>query len=294
MRSKSIILGLLLLAAAPAKALSIFACEPIYGQLAKELAPDAKIYNATNNLQDPHYVEARPSLISKLRRADVAICGGASLELAWLPMLQLKAGNRDMLDGEQGMFYAADYVDTVDQLDRVTADMGDVHAEGNPHFHLDPHRLIKIAKAFAQRLTEIDGDNGYTANALKFEQSILAAEQAWQPKIKYLKGVNVAAYHSDYRYLYMYLGMEKIADLEPVPGVPPSNAHLGKLIKKLTQQPIGAVVLSKHHSVDAGQWLSSKLNKPLVVLSMNPEGEQTLAQWLTDNITKLADSVDVR
>ncbi len=104
--------------------LNIFTCEPEYAALAKELAPDADIYSATTAMQDPHQVQARPSLIAKLRQADLAICAGADLEVGWLPMLQMKSANAKVRSTDKGLFYAAEHIQTLDKLDKVDRSMG--------------------------------------------------------------------------------------------------------------------------------------------------------------------------
>ena len=150
-------------AAARAEALQVFACEPEWAALVKALAPGAQVTAATHARQDPHYIEARPALISALRRARLAVCTGASLEAGWLPMLQQRAGNAAVRDGQPGMFYAARQVELIDQRDRIGFNEGDVHPEGNPHLHLDPDRLAQVARALSQRLAQVDpaGAAGY-------------------------------------------------------------------------------------------------------------------------------------
>ena len=127
--------------------MNIFACEPEYAALAKELAPSAKIYTATTAMQDPHQVQARPSLIAKMRQADLVICAGADLEIGWLPMLQMKSANTRVRSTDDGLFFAADHVETLDQMSNVDRSMGDVHSAGNPHLHFSPQRVLDIAKA---------------------------------------------------------------------------------------------------------------------------------------------------
>src|SRR5262245_13925964 len=132
---------LLALLAAPAAtaALSIFACEPEWGALAKEIAGEkANVYIATTAQQDPHRIEARPSLIARARGADLAVCTGAELEVGWLPMVQSQAANPRIQNGRPGLFEASRHVTMLDVPQRLDRSQGDVHAAGNPHVHLDP------------------------------------------------------------------------------------------------------------------------------------------------------------
>src|SRR4249920_2889520 len=127
--------------AAPA-ALNIFACEPEWGALAKVLAGEkASIYVATTALQDPHRIEARPSLIARARNADLVVCTGAELEVGWLPLLQSQSGNAKIRSGQPGYFEAADAVALIEKPARLDRSLGDVHAAGNPHIHLDPRNI---------------------------------------------------------------------------------------------------------------------------------------------------------
>ncbi|WP_257254965.1 metal ABC transporter solute-binding protein, Zn/Mn family, partial [Endozoicomonas sp. SESOKO3] len=113
-------------------ALTVFACEPEWAALSEAIAPEAKVYTATTARQDPHHIQARPGLISKMRKADIVVCSGAELETGWLPVLQMKSANPKVQTGDKGLFFAADQVETIGKLEKVDPTMGDVHPEGNP------------------------------------------------------------------------------------------------------------------------------------------------------------------
>ena len=157
-RLRSALPALLWLAAQPAlAALNIFACTPEWGALSKELGGDkASIYIATNALQDPHRVEARPSLIARARSADLVVCTGAQLEIGWLPLVLTQAGNAKIQVGQPGYFEAARQVVLLDVPALVDRSQGDVHPGGNPHIHLDPRNIAKIAAALSERLAQLD------------------------------------------------------------------------------------------------------------------------------------------
>lgn len=255
--------------------LTVFACEPEYGALASELAPDASVYSATTAFQDPHLVQARPSLIAKMRRADLAVCAGAQLEVGWLPMLQMKASNPAMNSTDKGLFFAADHVETLDQLDKVDRSMGDVHAEGNPHVHFSPERMLQVAKAMAAKMEQLDPANAstYQANLKEFEQRWQAAVPQWEAAAKALKGKKVIGYHSSFRYLYDWLGVEQAADLEPKPGIPPSSSHLASLLSRAKQGDISAIVVAGYQDRRGADWLAERTNLPVVVLPMTVGGD---------------------
>ncbi|WP_095505024.1 metal ABC transporter solute-binding protein, Zn/Mn family [Paraferrimonas sedimenticola] len=251
--------------------LNLFACEPEYAALFKELAPEANVYSATTAKQDPHQVQARPSLISKLRRADLALCAGADLEVGWLPMLQMKANNAKMRPGGDGMLFASDFIDNLDQRDSVSRFDGDVHADGNPHMHFDPYRLLQVAKGVSQALAQTDPDNSasYQANLQRFEQKWQSAISTWEQKAAPLKGTKVIAYHSSFRYLYHWLGMQQVGDLEPKPGLPPSSSHLAKLVNIAKEQQPMAILVTGYQDPRGGEWLSSRTQVPLLILPMS-------------------------
>lgn len=260
---KRLLLGAALVAAsATSQAINIFACEPEWEALAKEIAPDANIYTATTSLQDPHNVQARPSLIAQFRRAELAICSGAELEVGWLPMLQMKANNRDLRTGQPGMFFAADVVEALDKLERVDRSMGDVHAAGNPHFHLSPSRVELVAAELAKRLSEIDSENAesYEQNLGSFMTRWSAATRDWEARADGMKGSRYIAYHSNFRYLFDWLSLEQIGDLEPRPGLPPTPAHLASLIELTRDEAVSAILYTSYQDGRGAQWLSERTN----------------------------------
>ena len=138
-------------------ALNIFACEPEWGALAKELGGDkVSVYTAVGPLQDPHHIEARPSLIARARSADLVVCTGAELEVGWLPLVRTQSGNAKIQSGQAGDFEAARHIVPLEVPQRLDRAQGDVHAAGNPHIHLDPRNIAKVAAALAQRMAQID------------------------------------------------------------------------------------------------------------------------------------------
>ncbi|MDB5749808.1 MAG: zinc transporter substrate-binding protein, partial [Ramlibacter sp.] len=144
-------------ASCSAQALTVFTCGPEWAALVRELAPQAQVRSATHSRQDPHHIEARPSLIAALRRADLAVCSGAGLEAGWLPMLQQRAGNPQVQPGAAGLLMAADHVKLLDPRPAGAGPFaGDVHEQGNPHLHLDPRRLAEVARVLSDRLQAID------------------------------------------------------------------------------------------------------------------------------------------
>lgn len=264
-----------LLFTATAKAeLNVFACEAEYASLAKTLAPSADIYSATTAMQDPHQVQARPSLIAKMRQADLVVCAGADLEIGWLPMLQMKASNPKVKSTDEGLFFAADQVETLDKLASVDRSMGDVHAKGNPHLHLDPERMLTIAQALSAKMIELDPQNSseYQQSLADFSQRWQAKIPQWQEQAKGLAGKKVIAYHSSFRYLFNWAGIEQVADLEPKPGLAPTSSHLASLLTRAEQGDVMAVIVASYQDERGAKWLGERANLPVLMLPMSVGG----------------------
>lgn len=309
--------ALWLAATTAATAMEVFTCEPEWAALLRVLAPDARVTSATHALQDPHHIEARPALIAALRRARLAVCTGASLEVGWLPMLQQRAGNPAIHDGRDGMFYAyrsvelidaqVESTDTTDEstdagvrpmrtLAQPDLRSGDVHAEGNPHFHLDPGRLRQVAQALAERLAAIDPAQ---ADAYRARYRTWAADwdrraEGWKARAAPLKGRAVVAQHAGFAYLWRWLGIEQVADLEPKPGLPPTISQLQRVLRQVGDQPPRAVVQALHHDPQAGRWLVDRIGVPLLVLpaTVTPDGPaatlEGLYELLLDELLRAA------
>ncbi|MBA6290020.1 metal ABC transporter solute-binding protein, Zn/Mn family [Colwellia sp. MB3u-4] len=256
--------------------MNIFACEPEYAALAKELAPDARIYSATTAMQDPHQVQARPSLIAKMRQADLVICAGAELEVGWLPMLQMKAANVQVRSTEKGLFFATEQVKTLDQMSNVDRSMGDVHSLGNPHVHFSPPRMLTIAQALTDKLIQLDEEQSakYQQQLSRFSSRWQLAMTKWQVKARGLQGMKVIAYHSSFRYLFDFANIEQVADLEPKPGLPPTSSHLASLLKRAKKGDVAAIIIASYQDKRGANWLAEKSNLPVIVLPLSVGGNE--------------------
>lgn len=258
-----------------AAALEVFACTPEWGALAKELGGDmASVYTATTALQDPHRIEARPSLIARARRADLVVCTGAELEVGWLPLVLAQSGNPKIQRGQPGYFEAAPAARLIEIPARVDRAMGDVHAAGNPHLHLDPHNISRVAKALAQRMGVADAKNAsrYLERELDFQARWRDATARWERAAAPLKDVPVVVYHRDLSYLIAWLGMREAGALEPKPGLPPSTAHLAALLEQLQRAPAKMVVRSAYGDPRAADWLAQQAKLPSVLLPFTVGG----------------------
>lgn len=264
------------LAAAPAHAvLNVLACEPEWASLVQELAGDrARVSSATTARQDPHRIEARPALLAQARRADLLVCTGAELEAGWLPLLQRESGNAGIQPGKPGYFDAARFVTLLEKPASVDRSMGDVHASGNPHIHLDPRNLLKVAEALSARLASLDAANAshYGARQRDFAARMAAAMARWEREAAPLKGVRVLAHHRNWSYLAAWLQLTVVADLEPKPGIEPSVAYLAQLVDKLKAQPATMVLRTPYQASRASEWIAERAGIRAVVLPFTVGG----------------------
>jgi len=262
--------------------LNILACEPEWAALTRTLAGDAaKVYSATTAQQDPHHIQARPSLIAKVRRADMLVCTGAELEVGWLPLLLRKSGNAKIQAGQAGYFMATDHVSLLEKPAVLDRSLGDIHAAGNPHIHLDPHRVQQVAVALVTSLIAIDpsNKNNYLENLQSFTLEWRDAISQWEKQTEELRGKRIVVSHNSWIYLEQWLGLEKLAVLESRPGIPPSSSHLSKVLTQLEQSPADMILHADYQNDKPARWLSKKTGLTVVGLPFSPADEESLIQW---------------
>jgi zinc/manganese transport system substrate-binding protein len=206
--------------------------------------------------------------MARARNADLIVCTGAQLEIGWLPLLQTQSGNAKIQGGQPGYFEAASAVSLIERPTSVDRAQGDVHPAGNPHLHLDPRNIGKVAAALAHRMASIDGAQAsyYQARERDFAKRWSEATARWEQQAAPLKGMPVVVYHKDLSYLVAWLGMREAGALEPKPGIPPSTAHLAELLERLKQSPAKAVVRSAYNDPRPAEWLAERAKIPAVVL----------------------------
>jgi zinc/manganese transport system substrate-binding protein len=256
-------------------ALNVFACEPEWAALVQEIGGDkVRVYAATTALQDPHRIEARPSLIARAREADLVVCTGAELEIGWLPLVQSQSGNSKIQTGQPGYFEAAGHVALLEKQARVDRSMGDVHPGGNPHVHLDPRNVEKVATALSMVMTRLDPHESatYGARTKSFLDRWSAATVRWEKTAAPLRNARLVVYHRNLTYLIHWLGMSEAGNLEPKPGLPPTTAHLGELLASLKQNPAKAVVRSAYNDPRAAEWLAERAGIPSVLVPFTVGG----------------------
>ena len=259
----------------PAHALKVFACEPEWASLTRELAGEqATVYTATTALQDPHQIQAKPSLMAAARNADMTVCTGAELEIGWLPVLLRQSGNPAIQPGQPGHFDAADFVQKLDVPTRLDRADGDVHAAGNPHIQTDPRNIQLVAVALGQRLAQVDPTHAaaYKARTADFLQRWQTAMQRWTQAAAPLKGVPIVVQHKGFPYLEAWLGLKEVATLEPKPGVEPTSAWLSDVMAQLQRTPAKLVMRAAYNDGRSSAWLAERTHLPVVVLPFTVGG----------------------
>lgn len=258
-----------------AAALHVFACEPEWGALVQELGGDrVSIYVATSALQDPHRIQAKPSLLTQARRADLVVCTGAELEIGWLPLVLRQSGNNAVQPGRPGYFEAANYVTKLEVPTRLDRAEGDVHAAGNPHIQTDPRNIGRVASALAQRLAEIDppGAASYQQRHRDFAKRWDAAVERWTKQAAPLRGVPVVVQHKGFPYLENWLGLREVASLEPKPGVEPTSAHLTAVLEQLQREPAKMILRAAYSDDRSSEWLAGRAGIPALALPFTVGG----------------------
>lgn len=263
-----------------ALAFEVFACEPEWAALAGELGGErVTAFSATTPRQDPHHIQARPSLIARVRSADLIVCTGAELEVGWLPLLLRQAANPRVQPGSVGYFEASQYVrlrEAPVQLDRA---MGDVHAAGNPHIQTDPRNIAAIAAALAARLQQLDPAGAATiaARSQGFAGRWAAATQRWTQQAAPLRGTAFASYHKTWIYLADWLGLRDAGAIEPKPGVPPGSQQLAQLVAELPAKGVRGVLYAAYEDPRASEFVAQRIGVPAIVLPFTVGGTERAA-----------------
>jgi zinc/manganese transport system substrate-binding protein len=284
---------LLMLAMPAHAALHVLACEPEWGALAQELGGDlVEVQVATNALQDPHQIQAKPSLIARARNADLVVCTGAELEIGWLPILLQQSGNAKVQPGQPGNFSAADYVNKLEVPGQLDRSQGDVHAAGNPHIQTDPRNIALVATALGARLEKIDAAHAkeYSQRLADFSQRWQQAIGRWNVQAAPLKGLSVVSQHKAFVYLYDWLGLKEVAVLEAKPGVEPTASHLQEVLNALKTTPARMTLYAAYQDPKPAEWLNRNAGIPAVRIPFTvggTDGARNLFTLFDDTVTRL-------
>jgi zinc/manganese transport system substrate-binding protein len=274
-------------------AFSIFATVPEWAALSQQLGGDkVRVYQATSPLQDPHHVQAKPSLIARARTADLVVATGAELEVGWLPLVLQQAGNDKVQPGTPGYFEATSVVAMLGKPTRLDRAEGDIHPQGDPHIQGDPRNIARVAAALSERLAQLDSGNAayYRSRYQDFSTRWTAAIAKWEKEGAPLKGMPVVVQHKGFTYLEAWLGLQEVAALEPKPGMEPTTSHLSEVLAILQRSPARMVLRAAYQSDQASEWLAQRTKIRVVELPFTvggTEGAKDLFGLYEDTIQRL-------
>lgn len=286
-------LVLVLPLSAPAFAdLNVFACEPHWAALATEIGGShVTVTTATGAYNDPHFIQARPSLISAMRRADLVVCNGADLEVGWLPVLMQQGARDTVQPGQPGYLDASQSIQMLQVPTSVDRAQGDIHPYGNPHFQTDPRNIGTVAPELAKRMEQLDPSNAaeYQKRYADFKTRWDAAIKKWEQEAAPLKGMKLIAYHDGWVYMQNWLGIDAVGFLEPKPGIPPSPGHLGELLATIKADGVAGIIYTPYEDEQAPDWLSDRGGIPKVVIpdTVGADSDKDLFQFYDLMVSQL-------
>jgi len=274
---KKVLLGLLgvLLAVGAQAKLNIVVTTPDLAAIAKEVGGDkVEITTLARPTEDPHFVDAKPSFVVKLNRADALVEGGAELEIGWLPPLLAGARNDKIQSGQPGRILCNEGVPMLEVPSQLTRAEGDIHPLGNPHFVIDPVNAKTVAAHLADAFAKIDAGNAetYRANAQKFTVALDAKLAEWTAKLAPFKGAKLVSYHKSWPYFAERFGLDMDIFLEPKPGIPPSPAHLATVMAKMKEQNARVVIVDPYLNRKTAETVARSTGAKVVAVTQFPGG----------------------
>jgi ABC-type Zn uptake system ZnuABC Zn-binding protein ZnuA len=274
-----------LFAAGPAAAqkLNVVTTTTDLAALATEVGGErVTVQSIARGYQDPHFVEAKPSFLLLLRRADVLISVGLQLETAWLQPLVTQCGNRRIQPGAAGYLEAAQFADILEiPVGPVTRAQGDAHPLGNPHYWLDPENGRRIARGIAQKLTQLQPENGayFAERFARFDRRLAEAEKRWEEIIKPYRGQQVVTYHRSWPNFAKRFGLEVVGYVEPRPGIPPSPGHVFELIQMMKRQQVHVILVEPYFDLRTPSSVARETGGRVVVLLPSVGGEKEVTDY---------------
>jgi zinc/manganese transport system substrate-binding protein len=251
--------------------------------LAQEVAGDkADVESIARGYQDPHFVEAKPSFLLKLRKADLLIVVGLELEIGWLPPLITQSTNPKIQVAAPGYFDASRFAHILEiPTGNVTRAEGDVHPQGNPHYWLDPENGLRIAKGIADKLSEMrPGDAAYFAQRYaEFEKRLKAADERWQAEMKPYANRKIVTYHRSWPNFADHFHLDVVGYVEPRPGIPPSPQHTVALIGQMKRDGVKLILVEPYFDLKTPQNVAQQTGGQVVVLMPSVGGEKEITDY---------------
>src|ERR1700732_512469 len=267
--------------------------------LAQEVGGDrVSVESIARGYQDPHFVEAKPSFLLKLRKADLLIVVGLELEIGWLPPLITQSSNPKIQVAAPGYLDASRFAKILEiPTGQVTRAEGDVHPLGNPHYWLDPENGLRIAKGIADKLSEIrPGDAAYFAQRYAdFEGRLKQADQRWLQEMKPYEGRKIVTYHRSWPNFAEHFHLNVVGYVEPRPGIPPSSQHTVELMHLMKRENVKVIVVEPYFDLKTPNAVARETGAQVLVLPPSVGGEKEITDYfkLFDyDISKLKQAFD--
>jgi len=268
---------------AEAKKLNVVTATTDMAALTQEVGGDkVNVESIARGYQDPHFVEAKPSFLLKLRQADLLVVVGLQLEIGWLPPLVTQSGNPRIQQGAAGYLDASQFAEILDiPTGPVTRAMGDVHPLGNPHYWLDPDNGRRIAKGIAAKLGEMDpGDSVYFQQRFQdFDKRLTAAEQKWDAEMKPFRGRKVVTYHRSLPNFAKHFGLDVVGYVEPRPGIPPTPSHTIELIGLMKRENCKIIMVEPYFDLKTPNSIASQTDAKVLVYLPSVGGEKDVTDY---------------
>src|SRR5690349_2172407 len=279
----TVALLMLLPFAAQAKKLNVITSTTDLAALAQEVGGDRiSVESIAKGYQDPHFVEAKPSFLLKLRQADLLISVGLQLEIGWLPPLITQSGNPRVQVGAPGYLDASQFAEILEiPAGQVTRAMGDVHPLGNPHYWLDPDNGRRVAKGIANKLGELDPqDSSYFQQRFQdFDKRLTAAEKNWDEQMKPYRGRKVVTYHRSWPNFAKHFGLDVVGYIEPRPGIPPTPAHTPDLIQQMKRDNVKVMLIEPYFDLKTPDSIGRETGGQVLVLLPSVGGEKQVTDY---------------
>ena len=268
---------------AAAKKLNVVTATTDMAALAQEVGGDRiSVESIAKGYQDPHFVEAKPSFLLKLRQADLLIIVGLQLEIGWLPPLITQSGNARIQVGANGYLDASQFAEILEiPTGVVTRAMGDVHPLGNPHYWLDPDNGRRVARGIAQKLGELDpADNSYFQERFQdFEKRLTAAELKWDAEMAPYHGRKLVTYHNSFTNFGKHFHLNVIGYVEPRPGIPPTPSHTFELIGLMKREDCKLVLVEPYFDMKTPNSIGAATGAKVVVYLPSVGGEKQVTNY---------------
>ena len=269
--------------------LRVVATTPDLASVAREIGGNrVNVVALAKPTEDPHYVDAKPSHIVTLNRADALIEGGAELELGWLPPLLENSRNRKIAAGAPGRIVASDGIKMLEVPTSFDRSKGDVHSLGNPHFLIDPVDVKIIATNIADHFARIDPKSAgtYRSNLARFNTKLDAKLADWQRQLAPYRGAKIVTYHNDFLYLANRFGLDVVGTLEPKPGIAPSPAHLAQIIRRMKSTNAKVILVQPYQSRRTAETVARQTGASVLDVSQQPGARDSTATYfgMMDNL----------